>query len=322
MGGTNSHIILDDAFHFLQEQGLHGFHHCDTSPRGHPGKTIDSGPATNGHVTNGISTNGTSANGTSAGLQAWRLLICSAADAGATNRMLQAYQTYYQAHIANESRKLDQLALTLGRRRSIMPWRTFAVVNRVHGNSGQHQLSFAAPIHASSEKSSIGLVFTGQGAQYAGMGLELMQYPVFESSLRQSDEIFAGLGAGWSVFGKPLHRPHSLEQPYGLWSKHMRNESNMEIITDNLKLQMHFATMNTFIFPSSASHCVQRCRSLSSTCSAASASPLLEWLATQAERSLALIPSVPCPSGRPVRWHISEGSWLGSWLPLPLIQAP
>lgn len=158
--------------------------------------------ATSGHVVNGASANGTSADGTSAGRPTPKLLIWSAADAGAANRMVQAYQSYYQAQVVNNHRKLDQLAYTLGKRRSIMPWRTFAVADDVHGNHDRHQLTFAPPVRASPDKASIGLVFTGQGAQYAGMGLELLQYPIFESSLRISDEIFASLGAEWSVLGK------------------------------------------------------------------------------------------------------------------------
>ncbi|KAG6354546.1 hypothetical protein INS49_004563 [Diaporthe citri] len=193
VGGANSHIILDDAFHYLQEHGLSGFHHCDTSSTARAGGTVNGNTATNGHVANG-----TSANGTSIRKPIPKLLICSAADAGAANRMVQAYQSYYQAHI-NDPRKLDLLAYTLGTRRSIMPWRTFAVADGVYGNHDRHQLTFAPPVRASPEKASIGLVFTGQGAQYAGMGLELLQYPVFEASLRESDEIFASLGAEWSL---------------------------------------------------------------------------------------------------------------------------
>lgn len=219
MGGTNSHIILDDAFHYLQERGLSGFHHCDTGSTGHAGKTVESDATTNGHVTIGAL-----AKGTSDGQPAPRLLIWSAADAGATNRMLQAYQSYYDGHIVNKYHKLDQLAYTLGTRRGLMPWRTFAVVDGVYGN----QLTFAPPVRASSEKMSIGLVFTGQGAQYAGMGLELLQYPVFESSLRASDEIFAGLGAEWSVLGRFLPTSVFIDltalksQPYGPVRPHMQ----------------------------------------------------------------------------------------------------
>lgn len=197
MGGANSHVILDDAFHYLQEHGLSGFHHCDMNSTDRARGTANGNTATNGHVVNG-----TSDDGASVGQPSPKLLICSAADAGAANRVVQAYQTSYQTQVANNHHKLDQLAYTLGTRRSIMPWRTFAVVDGVHGNHDRPHLNFVPAVRASPEKASIGLVFTGQGAQYAGMGLELLQYPVFEASLRRSDEIFASLGAEWSALGK------------------------------------------------------------------------------------------------------------------------
>lgn len=255
MGGANSHIILDDAFHYLQEHGLSGFHHCNTSSTGHAGGTVNGNTAIHGHVVNGASANGASANGISVGQPSPKLLICSAADARAADRMIQAYQSYYQAHVSNNHRKLDQLAYTLGTRRSIMPWRTFAVVDGAHGNDDRSQLTFATPVRASPEKASIGLVLTGQGAQYAGMGLELLQYPVFESSLRTSNEIFASLGAEWSLLGE--------------WRKKFLVATSN---ADNSNSQMHFAMIKRLIFPGSASHYAQRCKSPWSTSSAASAS--------------------------------------------------
>jgi acyl transferase domain-containing protein len=196
VGGANAHIILDDAFYYLQEHGLSGFHHCDT-PTGHAHGTVTNGTAINGHVVNGAS-----ANRASDERSIPRLLVWSAADAGATDRMLQAYQSYYQAHIIANHRKLNQLAYTLATRRSVMPWRTFAVVDGVDGNGGPTQLTPTVPVRASSGKASIGFIFTGQGAQYAGMGLELLQYPIFESSLQASDQIFASLGTEWSIQGE------------------------------------------------------------------------------------------------------------------------
>ena len=207
MGGANAHIILDDAFHYLQEHGLSGFHHCDT-PTGQANGAVTNGTATNGHVVNGAS-----ANRATDERSITRLLIWSAADAGATDRMLQAYQSYYQANIIDNHRKLNQLAYTLAARRSVMPWRTFAVVDGVDGNGGPAQLTPTVPVRASSEKVSIGFIFTGQGAQYAGMGLELLQYPIFESSLRASGQIFASLGAEWSIRGELKSRCLSSSSP-------------------------------------------------------------------------------------------------------------
>jgi hypothetical protein len=106
-----------------------------------------------------------------------------------------------------------------------MPWRTFAVVDGVDGNGGPTQLTPTVPVRASSEKGSIGFIFTGQGAQYVGMGLELLQYPIFESSLRASGQIFASLGAEWSIRGGLKSRclsssPQSLKPPGHIRAAH------------------------------------------------------------------------------------------------------
>lgn len=137
------------------------------------------------------------------------LLVWSAADSSAIRRMTQAYQEYYQAHIAGNVFKTEQLAYTLAARRSIMSWRTFAVVGEQDtsieiskGSSYLRSLSLSQPIRASIENYSIALIFSGQGMQYVKMGLELLRYPVFEESIQRSDDVLHCLGCGWSVQSK------------------------------------------------------------------------------------------------------------------------
>ena len=213
-GGSNAHLILDDALHYLQSRGLHGYHHCTTiPPTGHE-------PTANGitHCTpNGITYS--TANGRSSDtktessefepLSPLRLLIWSAADAGSLQRMTHAYQDYYQAHIAGSHDRLNQLAYTLVARRSVMSWRTFAIVgttdstvDKEEADGSMPPLSLAQAVRAPNEEPHIAFIFTGQGAQYAGMGLELLKYPVYAESLQRSNEILASLGAGWSIVGE------------------------------------------------------------------------------------------------------------------------
>lgn len=172
----------------------------------------------NGHGTNvNGAVNGT-VDGDHASILVPRLLVWSAADESAINRMLQAYGRYYSTHIAGRYHKLAQLAYTLGARRSIMPWRSFAVVKGnddapaaevTHKSSASTTwlLSTEKPLRANADKTSIAFVFTGQGAQYAGMGLELLRYNVFAQSLRRSDEVFRSLGCDWSLFGELISNP-------------------------------------------------------------------------------------------------------------------
>lgn len=205
-GGTNSHVILDDALHYLQSHGLTGYHHCTVIP------SISEEPNVNGAVHSTTTSHSNGINAGSAGLELLpmpKLLIWSAADSNALERMKHTYQDYYQAHIVGSSAKTDQLAYTLAARRSAMSWRTFAVVDGQDESIDNEELSgdmlplsLAPAIRSSTKKPIISFVFTGQGAQYVDMGLELLRYSVFEESLRKSDNILAGLGSGWSIFGK------------------------------------------------------------------------------------------------------------------------
>lgn len=135
--------------------------------------------------------------------------------------MVASYQTYFQQNIACDKEKLSQLAYTLATRRSVHPWRTYAVIgprdtiaNSSTDDVGIMHVSVPRPVRAATEDISIAFVFTGQGAQYAGMGLELLQYSVFSESLRRSVATFKTLGSDWSILGKPAFSPKNsgLEQ--------------------------------------------------------------------------------------------------------------
>ncbi|RWA08359.1 hypothetical protein EKO27_g6749 [Xylaria grammica] len=210
-GGANAHAILDDAYHYLQNHGLVGFHHCTTSkvksfPDGASSSFSSSEEATHAHYSKEV--NGSSNTSRATDHLGPRLLVWSAADASAVQRMLDAYQVYFHTHTSGDSNKLEQLAHTLAMRRSIMAWRSFAVVD-----AETRELSAARAVRASSS-GGIAFVFTGQGAQYVGMGLELLQYPIFKASLKRSDEVLASFGCEWSLFDElnnveRIHRPES-----------------------------------------------------------------------------------------------------------------
>lgn len=122
-----------------------------------------------------------------------------------------SYRDYFEANIAGRDDKLSRLAYTLASRRSGMAWRKFAVVDDSFGTDTTSDEARGTSLDFPTEPSirtsvspdgrdGIAFIFTGQGAQYAGMGLELVRYPVFEESLRRSDDMLANLGCAWSVF--------------------------------------------------------------------------------------------------------------------------
>lgn len=188
-GGSNSHIILDDALHYLKDRGLVG-NHCTVTV---PGTTPENLVAASG-------INGTShpSNGSITTSRPWpKLLVWTAADEKAAKRTVEAYETFYQDKILGSTTKLAQLAFTLAARRSHMLWRSFAVA------SERNELSTAKPIRSVTAP-ALAFVFTGQGAQYADMGWDLVHYPVFAETLQRIDDIYRSLGCEWSIFGKVI----------------------------------------------------------------------------------------------------------------------
>lgn len=232
-------MIIDDAYHYLRTHGLVGHHRTTTTlPLNfdaglgtHDNATTDRGPAnglvetkkshvnvkingsTNGTV-NGRSINGTTCNKhvpRVAGDIGQTLLVWSAADSGALERTLKAYAKYYHEKVPGDAKQLAQLAYTLAARRTHMQWRTFAVMNpgqhgHVHGSVPYEHASATLPVmkptRASAENDKVAFVFTGQGAQYSGMGIDLLVYPVFRDSLARSNDMLAEMGCTWSIIGK------------------------------------------------------------------------------------------------------------------------
>lgn len=135
-----------------------------------------------------------------------RLLVWTAADEKTLRNTVQAYEKYLQTPSLNTRQRLDldKMAFTLASRRSHLLWRTFAVVDEAavsdYGTEAA-QLLTTVPTRALTNLNLV-FVFTGQGAQYASMGMSLVQYPVFRDTLKQIETVMQSLGSGWSIFGE------------------------------------------------------------------------------------------------------------------------
>lgn len=229
-GGTNSHAVLDDAFHYLQARSLEA-NHCTVSIPMIPGVENTAsmmngvGPRCN-HGTGGLLTNGhrdvsqvidsvkvfneTCGEDSEARPPVCRLLVFSAPDERSLGRVVQGYKQYYKKHIQGNSLSLDQLAFTLAARRTQQLRRTFAIVNSITAdeNSG---LAVGKFTRASTDR-KLAFIFTGQGAQYSSMGLGLLSYPVFKQTLEEVDKALSQLGCKWLVVDQikcesTIHRP-------------------------------------------------------------------------------------------------------------------
>ncbi|KAH6609746.1 putative polyketide synthase [Trichoderma cornu-damae] len=197
-GGSNTHVILDDAMHYLQEKGLSG-NHCTAGAANAAADAADR-----------------SLDATPRDDNLPRLLVWSAKDEKAIKRTTLGYEGYYAAKSVGDAGRLDKLAFTLANRRSHMLWRTFAIANSgpesaEDARSQDVRLSAARPVRSSSE-TALAFVFTGQGAQYVNMGWDLLKYPVFASFMRKIDDIYRELGSKWSVFDE-LRSRDNIDRP-------------------------------------------------------------------------------------------------------------
>ncbi|KAF2130682.1 ketoacyl-synt-domain-containing protein [Dothidotthia symphoricarpi CBS 119687] len=116
-------------------------------------------------------------NGNTGPVSSQRLLVFSAH----TETSLKTMLDKYEAFIGSESSQLTDLAYTLGARRHHRKFRSFCVTD---GLSFQPAATVRKP-----ENRRLLFIFTGQGAQWSGMGRELIRdFPSFRKDVQQMDE--------------------------------------------------------------------------------------------------------------------------------------
>lgn len=130
-----------------------------------------------------------------------QLVVISAYDESGISRLSKMFDDYFADSSYSNIALPDfqDIAYTLTKRRTHLPFRSHAVVNR-----SSELASFSAllsrPIHRR-RADGIAFVFTGQGAQYSQMGMELMVYPIFKASLSKANLCLRALGCDWDLFG-------------------------------------------------------------------------------------------------------------------------
>ncbi|KAL9059556.1 MAG: hypothetical protein Q9206_001431, partial [Seirophora lacunosa] len=232
-GGSNSHAILDDAYHYLRSRNLRG-RHCTREGQASHGNDLQedeplgsescrvegsstsvsgcksfvngaSGCARAVDDRGAIKCNGLSDTTTHQAKS--KVFVWSAVDEDGLRRMVDSWSLYFSSlemvSGAREVVYMRGLANTLACHRSSLPWKSFAVADSVSALVGIKD-RVSKPIR-SSEKRAICFIFTGQGAQYNGMGMKLMIYPVFRQSLEAFDKALLELGCEWSIFDELMY---------------------------------------------------------------------------------------------------------------------
>ena len=129
-----------------------------------------------------------------------RLFVITAHDEASLNRQRENLMSYLlKRKDGTAENLLPDLAFTLGQRRSLLPWRIALAAPTIEGLIAQLESFEKVPIRAS-KAPKLGFVFTGQGANWQGMGQELFSdYPVFSSAIVTADKYLTSLGASWSL---------------------------------------------------------------------------------------------------------------------------
>ncbi|KAF5549511.1 acyl transferase acyl hydrolase lysophospholipase [Fusarium mexicanum] len=189
-GGANAHVILEsaDPWTLTSDLGLN-----PVNGNGHiSGKSHINGEYHSDHTNDDA-----------------KVLILSARDERGCKKMVSDLKAYLEerkslSHNASEQ-LLRNLSYTLGERRSLLQW-VVALQVRLEKN-GTLDTAIQAldplrlkPSRRGSDIPRIGMIFTGQGAQWHAMGRELLtSYPIFRRSIDEAEAFLQALGADWSL---------------------------------------------------------------------------------------------------------------------------
>ncbi|PNY29025.1 Polyketide synthase [Tolypocladium capitatum] len=192
-GGTNAHVVVDDALHYLQSHSKLAVHNTCTIARANGNASSEDSnclqPSANAVATNGISRTVP---------DKLLFLLCAADEKG-----IHRQASVLESHLNQPGRDLSDeylqdLAFTLSSKRSMLPWKSFALASSAQELQRGLLDMPQKPVRAT-ESPAIHFVFTGQGAQWASMGKELLGYSVFRESIEHADAYFRSIGSTWSL---------------------------------------------------------------------------------------------------------------------------
>ena len=230
-GGANAHVILDDACHYLSSHNIIGRHRTVEHPPSQYSIARDSSNVMHEASINGYtsvygyaSVSGHAYSGyqgasptlssespdshTKGALSTHsppKVLVWSTTDEGGSERLRKIYGQHF-ARLSlppkEDKKYMEDLAYTLSVRRSLLPWRSFAVASSLE-QLHDMQARLSKPVRAVTNP-KLGFVFTGQGAQWAAMGRELMSFPVFRNSIEEAEKHFHSFGCQCLLTGMAL----------------------------------------------------------------------------------------------------------------------
>ncbi|KAI1086249.1 ketoacyl-synt-domain-containing protein [Rostrohypoxylon terebratum] len=181
-GGTNAHIIMDDAAHYLAERGLVA-HHSTTNLGSFPYRT-ENCQSIMGYDSSIISEHVMPPSSPS------HLFVFSAHEQKVLSQMIKDYLSYLKERADSvPANIMENLAYTLGCRRTKLPWRASVTAQSlnelVRKLEDMKSIDFVRALDEKATK--VAFVFGGQGAQWFAMGRELLGFDIFLKSISVAD---------------------------------------------------------------------------------------------------------------------------------------
>ena len=193
-GGSNCHIVVDDAHSYLNQRGLPGNHHTASgTPHGSLERSLT--------LTKHSSLRNIEYWNSNDPFKTPKLFVWSASDDFSLEQLVIKWREYLLEtlpKILEDNSIIHDLAYTLDSRRSSLQWRTCATITSV---ADLKDFTITKPMAAKKQQPRLAFVFTGQGAQWYSMGRDLLQYTVFSRVIEDASTYLMSLGCSWSVRG-------------------------------------------------------------------------------------------------------------------------